>query len=238
MAGLLSLASAIVGRGSFLSHGAEHVYIIPAKAADATPDFALGRALQYWPAELADNFSPTYSNKGIPGGNRPLYQWSAGGERQFSFTAVFSTDTAEVVSAANENKHNVNVTGAIKWLRSLCEPSYTQGVPFANPPPLLYLVFPFNELGKGRNDYVLTFMSQCDVTRKKWFPNGRLRLAEVNLGFTEVVQDPVQTTFYGADDYAGSSMDDYRYKLGSKPSMWSFSESSDSGYSPNAGTKI
>ena len=217
MASLLSLASAIMNGSSFMSKGAEHVYIIPVDTALGSPDYTEGRAIQYWPAELSDNHSPSYTNKAIPGGNLPLYQWVSGGERQISFTATFSRDTSVEITSLIEDKHNVDVTGAIKWLRSLCETTYTQGVQFADPPPLLYLVFPNNQLGVVSEDYLLTFMSQCDVSRKKWFPDGKLRLADVNLAFVEVVQGPKNTKFYGSESYYGSSMEKYTYKKGNKP---------------------
>ena len=51
-------------------------------------------ALQYWPESIQDSRSSEWSPKNIPGGSHPIYQWTNGGERRISFTAVFTTDTA------------------------------------------------------------------------------------------------------------------------------------------------
>ena len=51
-------------------------------------------ALQYWPETLQDSRGGEWSPKNVPGGSHPLYQWTNGGERRLSFTAVFTTDTA------------------------------------------------------------------------------------------------------------------------------------------------
>ncbi len=200
MAGLLSLASAIMNGGSsFLTKKQEHVYIIPIDSQTAYPDYSKGKALQYWPEEISDSHSPNYANKNIPGGNIPLYQWSSGGERKITFNAKFSRDTNSEITDKNQDKHNIDVNSAVKWFRSLMQPKYTQGVQFAEPPPLLWLVFPSNSIGKGDEDHLLTIMTQCDITRKKWFPDGTLRVAEVSLAFTEVVQAPTGTIFYGRE---------------------------------------
>ena len=51
-------------------------------------------AFQYWPETIQDSRGSEWSPRNIPGGSHPLYQWTHGGERRLSFTAMFSTDTA------------------------------------------------------------------------------------------------------------------------------------------------
>ena len=51
-------------------------------------------AFQYWPETIQDSRASEWAPKNIPGGSHPLYQWTHGGERRVSFTAIFSTDTA------------------------------------------------------------------------------------------------------------------------------------------------
>lgn len=51
-------------------------------------------SFQYWPESIQDSRGSEWSPRNIPGGSHPLYQWTHGGERRISFTAMFSTDTA------------------------------------------------------------------------------------------------------------------------------------------------
>lgn len=50
-------------------------------------------ALQYWPETLSDSRGSEWNPRPIAGGSHPIYQWSSGGERRLSFTAMFTTDT-------------------------------------------------------------------------------------------------------------------------------------------------
>jgi hypothetical protein len=216
MAGLLSLAGTIAGASSFLQKDGQYVFLIPMKE-NGTLDIEQGRALQYWPAELTDSHSANYSVKTIPGGNVPLRQWVAGGERTFAFTATFSRDLQGKIGGSvlsgdiPESKHDVDVAAAIHWARSFLQPTYTSGL--VKPPPALYLVFKNTQLGQGSDDQVLVVMTQCDVTYKKWFPDGTPRLAEVQLQFAEIVQKPVNTQFYGKDKWDAVALG-YGWKKG------------------------
>lgn len=51
-------------------------------------------AFQYWPETIQDTRGSEWSAKTIPGGSHPIYQWTHGTERQITFTAMFTTDTA------------------------------------------------------------------------------------------------------------------------------------------------
>lgn len=50
-------------------------------------------AFQYWPETLTDSRTNDWTPRAIPGGSHPIYQWTHGGERTLSFTAIFTTDT-------------------------------------------------------------------------------------------------------------------------------------------------
>jgi hypothetical protein len=49
-------------------------------------------AFQYWPESLTDSRPSEWNPRSIPGGSHPIYQWTHGGERRLSFTAVFTRD--------------------------------------------------------------------------------------------------------------------------------------------------
>lgn len=203
MAGLISLAGALTGASTgFLQEEGAYCYLI---ALDDTgsPDSKLSRSFQFWPATITDNEQVNYASKQIPGGNVPFYQWVSGGEHVVSFEAVFARDiwapnTGGLVY--EEDKHNVDVAAAVTWLRTLKRPAYVDGVDFALPPSLLYLVIPNTPIGRNMSDRMLCLMTQCDVTYQKWFPDGTIRLAKVSLSFAETIQMPGNTKFYGIEE--------------------------------------
>ena len=172
------------------------------------------RSFQFWPAEISDSEGVNYATKQIPGGNLPFYQWVSGGEHNVTFSAVFARDiwygnqkvpgdsaaAGSLLPPDAEDKHNVDVGAACKYLRSLKAPEYRQGEDFARPPPLMYLVTPNVPIGRDMDDRMLCLMTQCDITWKRSFPDGTPRLAEVALGFAETVQAPRQTAWYGRGD--------------------------------------
>jgi hypothetical protein len=222
MAGLLSLAGALTGASSgFLQEEVAHTYIVPLDH-KGSPDTRYARSFQFWPAEMADSEAVNYATKQIPGGNLPFYQWISGGEHIVSFSAIFArdlwfpTDTLQKGTVVKETKHTVDVAAAVKWLRMLKAPMYVLGNDYPFPPPLLYLVVPGTPIGVDMGDRMLCVMTQCDVTWKKWFPDGTPRLAEVNLAFAETIQKPGNTQFYGAEKLIEASSR-YTYKTGIKP---------------------
>lgn len=209
MAGLLGLVGSWMGgqKSGFMQGQGASVYLYPTTPeGNLDPDWF--RAFQFWPPEISDNHSPNWSNKTIPGGNLPLYQWIAGGEHQISFSATFARDLAgefgPLPGQLSESKHDVDVGAAIAYLRSLSTPTYDPKKQFALPPPLLYLIIqnnPITQTGDAGNDMMLCIMTQCDVTLKRWFPDGTPRLATANLAFAEVVQRPGATKFYGRTEW-------------------------------------
>lgn len=168
------------------------------------PKDLFGMAFQHWPDQIQDSEGTNYSSKVIPGGNRPLYQWVSGGERQISFTAVFTRDQMEAFAASEAGRHNVDIISAVNWLRSMKAPTYEDGALYPTPPPIMYLVVPNHGLGQRSEgqDYLLVIMTQCDVTWKRSFPDGTPRVVEVSLTFNEVVQNPYTgIKWYGAERY-------------------------------------
>src|SRR3990172_6961093 len=79
--------------------------------------------LQYFPESLSDSRAVNYETKEIPGGSHPLYQWVAGGERQLSFTAVFTQEIRLTKVSPltgfflSPEKHSADIKSAIAWLR-------------------------------------------------------------------------------------------------------------------------
>jgi len=160
--------------------------------------------LQYWPESISDSRGSEWSPRNIPGGSHPIYQWTHGGERRISFTAVFSTDTAppdetsgrddpyadiSQLAGIRKGTRDMDIRAAINWLRYFTYPRYGTGADLrAYEPPKCILVMPNMGMGHDGSDYIVAVMSQCDVTYEACFPNGVPRLCEVSLEFAETVQ--------------------------------------------------
>lgn len=164
--------------------------------------------LQYFPESLSDSRAVNYETKEIPGGSHPLYQWVSGGERQLSFTAVFTQEnrlgTRDPLLGAfiTPDKHSVDIQAAISWLRQFTYPSYGAGG-LASPPLRVRLTFPAMGLGRTPDgslvsDSLMTIMTGCDVEYMQWWPDGTPKYATVSLGFSEIVQDPRSVRFHDA----------------------------------------
>lgn len=160
--------------------------------------------LQYWPESISDSRGSEWSPRNIPGGSHPIYQWTHGGERRISFTAVFSTDTAPPdetsgrddpyadisrLAGIRKGTRDMDIRAAVNWLRYFTYPRYGTGADLrAYEPPKCILVMPNMGMGHDGSDYIVAVMSQCDVTYEACFPNGVPRLCEVSLEFSETVQ--------------------------------------------------
>jgi hypothetical protein len=175
-------------------------------------------AFQYWPETIQDARSSEWSPRNIPGGSHPLYQWTHGGERRLSFTAVFMTDTAPddrtlelligdsspyeidnrgLLSGLELGKRDVDLRSVVSWLRWYTYPHYGTGNDVrAYEPAKCLLVLPNTKLGHSGSDYLVTVMTQCDVTYEAWFPNGFPRVMEISLEFAEVVQEGARVAFH------------------------------------------
>jgi hypothetical protein len=164
------------------------------------------RMFQYNPESLQDSKQTNYQNKEIPGGSLPLYQWLAGGERLISFTAMFTNDVEPEgdegeysesqmsrFDAAGIKDRNVDISGAVAWLRQYLYPSYQQAIPQTLPPRKLILVIP-----KTYIDTVHVIMTQCDVTLEACWPGGAIREATVQLSFAEIAQIAGEVSFPGS----------------------------------------
>lgn len=197
-------------------------------------------ALQYWPESLQDSRSVEWNPRSIPGGSHPIYQWTHGGERRLSFTAVFTTDTVpddtvilatEILNAAAElnpfggewkspyetqadvplsgiqlGKRDLDLRVVVSWLRWFTYPAYGTGNDIrAYEPAKCILVMPNTGLGYNGTDYVITVMTQCDVTYEAWFPNGFPRIIEVSLEFAEVVQQQQRVQFHDRQNMTPAS---------------------------------
>lgn len=172
-----------------------------------------GLRFQYFPESISDSRSINYSQKQVPGGSLPLYQWINGGERTISFTATFSTDVDisldsgyvdEIKSLGLEDR-NVDIKAALIWLRSYMAPFYLKDRML--PPPKLLLWIPGSGIGlmggaiEGQSgnqvDSVVCVMTQCDIEMKAFFPSGTPRFATVQLAFAQVPQVGGIVTFPG-----------------------------------------
>jgi hypothetical protein len=188
-----------------------------------------GLRFQYYPESINDTKAVNYAQKAVPGGSLPLYQWINGGERQITFTAMFSSDIdlsleskaawggtlAEETKKLGVEDRNVDIRAALTWLRSLMMPTYDSfGRTF--PPPKMLLSLPNTGIGllggglpgqsPDGSHHVLCIMTQCDIELKKLFPSGMPRLASVQLGFSQVAQRNGQVVFPGVH-YPGRWME-------------------------------
>ena len=165
-----------------------------------------GLRFQHYPASISDTKAVNYSQKTVPGGSLPLYQWINGGERVISFIAMFSSDIdlsltsdalgsgslVDEVKAIGVEDRNVDVAAAVVWLRRMMLPGYSPTLTY--PPPKLWLWLPGTGIGAAggfddRNaDGVLCVMTQCDVEYKAFFPSGTPRLVSAQLAFTQIPQ--------------------------------------------------
>lgn len=176
-------------------------------------------AFQYWPETISDSRGSEWNPKPVPGGSHPIYQWSTGSERRISFTAIFTTDTepdnnllnlttSEVdnrnpyspqqevpLSGVELGTRDLDLRAVVSWLRWYTYPSYGLQDIRVYEPAKCILVMPNMGLNYDGSDYLLTVMTQCDVTYEACFPNGFPRIIEVSLEFAEVVQSAQRIRF-------------------------------------------
>lgn len=193
----------------------QKVYLFPSN--EFTPSTG-GRLLnqesalffQYWPQSLSDDYAVDYAEHSIPGGSHPLYQWSGGSGRTISFEAIFTSElntlattgdsilgqaaataAAASISLLPSSPYTVDVAAALGKIRSWMMPKYSAGgrLGETRPPKILTLVFPNTKLG-GSSDLINVILRSAPVTIESWFPNGQIRVATVQLTFSEIVQTP------------------------------------------------
>lgn len=180
--------------------------------------------LQYFPETLSDTKAVNWTQKEIPGGSLPLYQWVSSGERLVSFTAYFSCDVDLLAAGeagardllrrlralGNEDWRSVDIRSAVAWLRRFLLPTYgganDTGGELTFAPRKLRLSVPGSGIGVAGGvassggavidpDSVTCVMTQCDVTYEGFFPSGLPRLASVALAFAQVAQLAGQVFF-------------------------------------------
>ena len=174
-------------------------------------------AFQYWPESLQDSRASEWNPMNIPGGSHPIYQWTHGGERNLSLTAVFTTDTDPGAEALlNKDPYrearsaplnglvlgerDVDLTSVVSWLRWFTYPAYEADSNKVYEPAKCLLVMPNTRLAHNGQDYITCVMTQCDVTYQAWFVNGFPRIIEVSLAFAEVVQSGRRVAFHNRND--------------------------------------
>jgi len=187
-------------------------------------------AFQYWPESLNDSRPSEWNPRSIPGGSHPIYQWTHGGERRLSFTAVFTRDhapppkskgsgggllgdLAQGLDTLNKDlggiglggpepdkMRNIPIEAAISWLRYFTYPYYQQDDLRVFEPPKCILVLEGSKLGHLGEDDITCVMTTCDVTYEAWFPSGAARIVEVSLEFAEVVQKEGTVFFHNRAD--------------------------------------
>lgn len=182
---------------------------------DGSEDTSNERAFQYFPEQITDNKGVNYATKNIPGGSHPLYQFVNGGDRQISFTAIFTSDedpapatvlsvlqggfsfgVPDILNATgkgqNLKKHNVPVQSAVIWLRSFIYPTYVNNT--VKPPPVVRIYLPNSGIhgttkgGALVLDSIDCLMTQCDVTYERFYRGGSQRISVVQLTMVETIQ--------------------------------------------------
>lgn len=188
--------------------------------------FGEARKLQYFPETISDSKGVNWAPKDIPGASLPLYQWVSSGERSLSFQAVFTTDTDFSIETRGDtkaralatgmmltgiNNRNIDIRGAVQWLRRFKMPRYGQGANGAGlttAPRKLQLSMPGTGIGVAHGaitgvhdgpDYITAIMTSCEVEWLQYFPSGFPRIASVSLGFAQIAQFKQQVTFPGCD---------------------------------------
>lgn len=196
-------------QSAFLWAGADKETLLALSKTAQTNEFLY---FQYWPQSLQDDYQVEYAEHSIPGGSHPLYQWVGGQGRTITFQAIFTSEIDEtryrlgggnVVAGGALNAlgqsaltpssiYTVDVDAALSRLRGWMLPKYNSEAKIgeANPPPILYLALRGTQLaGSGSGGEVIrVILRSAPITYEAWFPNGRPRIATVDLTLSEIVQ--------------------------------------------------
>jgi hypothetical protein len=109
--------------------------------------------------------------------------------RALANTALGSQLTVNPRSSRNR-RYNADVAAVVAYLRMFTYPSYIQSRSRVTAPPVAVVNFPGMQLNEDGSDALWCVMTQCEVAYMKTFPNGVPRVAEVQLGFTQIPQRP------------------------------------------------
>lgn len=224
----------------------QSVYLFPTPQG-SVPDQSQILYFQYWPQSLTDDYQPEYAEHSIPGGSHPLYQWVRGAGRTISFQAVFTSElntnrSAGAFTGANSavgraasiangllpsSPFTVDVSAALSRIRSWMMADYGKGGEqgLIKAPQFLTLVVPGTKLS-GNSDSVSVILRSAPITMEAWFPDGQIRVASVDLTFSEIVQSTSQgdssgssIRFRGRQEYTKAGQD-YKFRgLPNRPSI-------------------
>lgn len=133
-----------------------------------------------------------------------------------AFTTPYDGVGAQPLSGLELGKRDLDLRVVIAWLRWFTYPTYGVGEDLrAYEPAKCLLVLPHTKLGHNGTDYIVTVMTQCDVTYEAWFSTGFPRIIEVSLEFAEVVQTNRRVRFHDRKDMAlASKIRDFLYTRG------------------------
>ena len=191
-------------------------------------NFANNIPFQYWPETISDTRPAEWNPRAIPGGSHPIYQWTHSGERRITFTSLFTNDfeiedeghgegglidsavnslqtAATTIGLAGTPEppgaqvRKVDVAAAISWMRWFTYPYYDPEDVRVYEPAKCLLVLPGSNIGFDGSDSITCVMTNCDVTYQAFFVNGKPRIAEVSLGFAEVIQRGDRVRFHSRD---------------------------------------
>jgi hypothetical protein len=169
------------------------------------------RAFQYWPDSIRDSIEIGWEFQNLPGASHAMGKWSSNGGRTISFDVTFARFMKDVDKRTTLEKlmdpfgltkpdgdkgANVDVAGAVRYLRAYCYPFYKAGAQFveAKPPPIAILNVPNLQLNEAGGDAIYAVMTGCEVEYVKAFPDGTPRLATVSLTFRQVVQNVMKNS--------------------------------------------
>jgi hypothetical protein len=184
-------------------------------------EYGGAKTLQFWPETIETGQGANWQSKEIPGAPIPLKQWVSGGDHTLTFTAVFSRDMdGDIGTDVDADKFNVDIEGAIAWLRMLSTLSYgTVGDSTAAiAPPVLWLFAPKVFLGvnwsagenfgqdsfayKGGGNGIYVHLDEVNTSRMNFFQSGNTKFANLPLSFSETMQVGGGIYPYSAADFS------------------------------------
>lgn len=160
-------------------------------------------SFQYWPESISDSIEIGWEFKSTPATSHGLAHWTQNGGRSISFEVTFARDMQftpkpHAFLTADPNtegvrEYNSNPDYMIKLLRAFCYPEQMADGTVLSP-PIAHVNLAGSSIGIRGDDLFIGVMTSCEVNYKRISPDGSgggfTRLATINLGFKEVIQDP------------------------------------------------
>lgn len=173
----------LVGLTDNLSGDRAKLYLVPLNDDDSirTEDII---KLQFFPESISDSKGVTYNSETPFGASHPIYSFISGDERSISFSTYLSRD---MYDTDVKNEYNIDIETIIKKLRSYLYPDYQSDGRLLVAPHRFKLAI----VSKDRKKYIngIFIMTSCEIEIIKFFHNGDIRLASVDLEFVETVQN-------------------------------------------------